>query len=363
MAVPNLIRSKKRCRVKIFVFEYTSGGGLQDHALPDALMRQGAIMHRALIADLLAINDVEVITMRDAGLPALDLRRSARIVPVRGSGACIECFDACVQGADAVWLVAPECGGILEQLSRKVEASGRILLGCEPDAVHLAASKLDTAQRLADAGIAVVATHASEARLPDGPGAWIVKPSHGAACINTRIFSGVQKAWSWIADQDGGAARGSEAAGDAARGGYVLQPFAAGQACSLSLLCCDGAVQVLSCNVQRVAVRDNQFHFLGSTVNGIVDVDGELASLARRIVAAIPGLWGYVGVDVIRTLQGIVVLEVNPRMTTSFAGLHAAIKRNPAQLVLDLLAAPLALVQPAFDAVVVSVDADAFDTC
>ena len=360
MAVPNVISSRKRCLVKIFAFEYTSGGGLFEHPLPDSLMRQGAIMHRALISDLLAIDDVELITMRDARLPALDVRRSARIVPVRGAGTCIACFDACVKEADAVWLVAPECGGILEHLSRKVEASGRILLGSEADAVHLAGSKLGTARRLADAGIAVVATHASEATLPDGPGAWIVKPAHGAGCINTRIFSGVQKAWSWIAEQNGGAAAG-ETAGEATRDDYVLQPFAAGQACSLSLLCCDGAVHVLSCNVQRVAVRDNQFHFLGSTVNGIVDLDGELASLARRIVAAIPGLWGYVGVDLIRTLQGIVVLEVNPRMTTSFAGLHAAIKRNPAQLVLDLLAAPLAPVTPVFDAVVVSVDAEAFD--
>lgn len=330
------------------------------------MLRQGAIMHRALISDLLAIADVEIITMRDARLPALDLPRSVRVVPVRGAGLCAACFDECVQGADAVWLVAPECGGILEYYSRKVVNSGRILLGCAADAVQLAASKCDTARWLAAAGIAVVATHASDAALPDCPGPWVVKPADGAACINTRLFGGVQRARSWIAQQKAGAARAGDVAGAAdivdiaVHGDYVLQPFVTGQACSLSLLCCDGAAQLLSCNVQRIAVRDNQFHFLGSTVNGIADVDGELARVARRIAAAIPGLWGYVGVDVMLTLHGIVVLEVNPRMTTSFAGLRAAIRRNPAQLVLDMLTTPLALVHPAFDAVVVSVDADAF---
>jgi predicted ATP-grasp superfamily ATP-dependent carboligase len=362
--------------VKIFAFEYTSGGGLFEHPLPDSMLRQGAIMHRALISDLLAIADVEVITMRDARLPALDLPRSMRVVPVRGAGLCAACFDECVQGADAVWLVAPECGGILEYYSRKVLNSRRILLGCAADAVQLAASKCDTARWLAAAGIAVVATHASDATLPDCPGPWVVKPADGAACIDTRLFSGVQKALSWIAQQKAGAVRVVDVTGAAnvanvadvadvadlaVPGDYVLQPFVAGQVCSLSLLCCDGAAQLLSCNVQRIAVRDNQFHFLGSTVNAIADVDGELARVARRIASAIPGLWGYVGVDVILTLQGIVVLEVNPRMTTSFAGLRAAIRRNPAQLVLDLLTTPLALVHPAFDAVVVSVDVDAFD--
>ena len=336
--------------MKIFAFEYTSGGGLFEHPVPDSLMRQGTIMHRALIADLLAINDVELITMRDARLPLPDLAPSVRVIPVRCSFA--QRFDACVKEADAVWLVAPECGGILERLSRKVEASGRILLGSASDAVHLAGSKRDTAHWLADAGIAVVATYVPADTLPDAVQAWVVKPAQGAGCIDTRIFSALHKARAWIADGGSDDRDGQE---------YVLQPFIAGQACSLSLLCQHGAARLLSCNVQRVAVRDNQFHFLGSTVNGIIDVDGALASLARRIAAAIPGLWGYVGVDVIRTLQGIVVLEVNPRMTTSFAGLHAAIKRNPAQLVLDLLGGPLGLSLPAFKSDVVSVDAEAFD--
>ena len=352
------MKLKKRCRVKIFAFEYTSSVGLFEHLLPESLMRQGTIMHGALIADLLLIADVELITMRDARLPVADLPPSVRVVPVRGSGPgpCMACFDECVQGADAVWLVAPECGGILEHLSRKVASSGRILLGSAAHAVRLAGNKLLTVRALAAAGVPVAPTYVPADGLPDAVQPWVVKPIEGAACLDTRLFNSSQRALAWIA---------ATVAQQCCQNNrhYVLQPFIAGQACSLSLLCCRGAVHVLSCNVQRIAVRDNQFHFLGSTVNGIVDVDGELASLARRIVAAIPGLWGYVGVDLIRSAHGPVVLEVNPRMTTSFAGLHAAIGCNPAQLVLDLLDRPLALSPPVFKRVVVSVDADAFDIC
>ncbi len=40
--------------------------------------------------------------------------------------------------------------------------------------------------------------------------------------------------------------------------------------------------------------------------------------------------------DFIETASGPIVIEVNPRLTTSYAGLHRAIGINPAQLVLEL---------------------------
>ncbi|NMM28698.1 MAG: ATP-grasp domain-containing protein [Glaciimonas sp.] len=331
--------------LKVYAFEYTSGGGLTDQKIPYPLMHQGEVMHRALLADLSAIPDVKVITTHDSRLPMLGLPQSALVIPVHGKFA--QHFNDCVQAADAVWLVAPEFGGILESLSRKVLRRKRILLGSRPGAIRVASSKLLTVRTLANAGIPVVDTYTPKDALPGKIEAWVVKPDKGAGCINTRIFSGVRKALAWI-----------ETNGD---DGYVLQPFISGQPCSLTLICCDGLARVLSCNEQRIAVLDNQFHFLGSTVNSITDSTGEFHQLAQKIATAIPGLWGYVGVDFILTEKGIVVLEVNPRMTTSCAGLHASLGCNPAELVLGLLQRSASLSHPAFKAVTVSVDVRAFD--
>ena len=52
---------------------------------------------------------------------------------------------------------------------------------------------------------------------------------------------------------------------------------------------------------------------------------------------AIPGLWGYVGVDLMLAKEGPVVLEINPRLTTSYCGLRRALGINTAAMVLDLL--------------------------
>ena len=38
-----------------------------------------------------------------------------------------------------------------------------------------------------------------------------------------------------------------------------------------------------------------------------------------------PGLWGYIGIDIMESARyGTQVLEINPRLTTSYAGLYQA---------------------------------------
>jgi predicted ATP-grasp superfamily ATP-dependent carboligase len=330
--------------LKVFAFGYSSGDGPMHEMRRSSLEYQSDMMLRALIADLSALPDIEVVTLRDPRAPAMDFPESVLVVPC--DQPFDRCFSDCVQLADAVWPIAPESAGILERLSRKVLRRKRILLGSTPAAVHLASSKMLTARALANAGIPVVDTYLPGEVLPAKVDAWVVKPDDGAGCTDTRIFNDVEKALAWV-----------EASGES---GYVLQPFVPGRPCSLSLLCCNGVAQVLSCNEQRIAVRNNQFHYLGGTVNSIVDTTGECNRLAQKIAKAVPGLWGYIGIDFIMTNRGAVVLEVNPRLTTSYIGLCASIGCNPAGLVLGLLHGLAVTNLPAFKTDVVSVDADMF---
>jgi len=102
------------------------------------------------------------------------------------------------------------------------------------------------------------------------------------------------------------------------------------------MLCCDGRARLLACNRQKVEITDGAFRFDGVSVNAVPDRDGRYAELASRVAQALPGLWGYCGVDFIETAGGPMVVEVNPRLTTSYAGLRRAIGVNPAELVLGL---------------------------
>jgi predicted ATP-grasp superfamily ATP-dependent carboligase len=331
--------------MKVFAYEHITGGGMVEQTLNTSIAHEGEMMARALLEDLASVPDVEVITLRDHRLPALDLPVTSLVV--NNSQDFDELFADCIEQCDAVWIVAPESGGVLEALSRKVVEGHRILLGSRPDAIHIAGSKLQTARLLLLNGVSAAKTYYPHENLPDIAQAWVVKPDDGAGCSDTRIFHDREQALIWINSQNLSTR-------------YVMQPYIAGEACSLSLLCRDGISRLLSCNRQRVIVRDNQFYFLGSVVNSIPDQHGQLANLAQQVAAAMPGLWGYVGIDIILTPEGPVVLEINPRLTTSYVGLHESINYNPAALVLNLLTLPFPARTPDLAHTTVDVDVEPF---
>jgi predicted ATP-grasp superfamily ATP-dependent carboligase len=110
-----------------------------------------------------------------------------------------------------------------------------------------------------------------------------------------------------------------------------------GESLSLCGLFAQGKAILLSVNRQHIHQQDNTFMLKGCCVNTIADENGIFSGLIQQIAAAIPELWGYAGVDLIRNKGGLHVLEINPRLTSSYAGLRAALGVNPAQLVIDLL--------------------------
>ncbi|WBS02906.1 ATP-grasp domain-containing protein [Pseudoduganella sp. SL102] len=305
--------------LKVFAFDHACAGGAGPTRSSAAQRFDGELMLRALCADLRRLPGVELVTLDGAAArPA--------------GGAFDRCFTDCVLAADAVWPLAPVGSGVLERLSQDVLRHGRILLGSTPAAVRLAGSKRAACHALLGAGIPTVATFGPGDTLPAAPGAWVVKPDDGAGCIDTRLF------------HDRAAAQLAAAAHVGRE--LVLQPFVAGRVGSLSLLCRDGAACVLACNEQRMAVHDNHFRFLGVTVNGLAGMAPQLEALGLAVAAALPGLWGYAGVDFILADSGPLVLDVNPRLTISYAGLHASTGINPAGAVLSLLQAEMPLALP-----------------
>lgn len=278
-------------------------------------------MVRALVNDLLKCPDVEVLLTRDERLPALDA--AVRTYWVRAGEPLANAWRACMAEADAVWPIAPETDGILEGLCHAVQGAGRLLLNSRPEAVAMATSKFATLAQLKAHGVPTVPTWWID-QPPPVPGTqWVVKPDRGAGCRDTRLITDPAELF-----RLGSAHSGPD---------WVVQSYLPGRAASLSLLVGDTGSCVLGCNLQRVVLIDDRFTLLGCVVNGLDWPEVLGAMLGRQVVAALPGLWGYLGVDFILTEAGPVVLEVNPRLTTSYVGLSRSIGRNVAGMVLDQL--------------------------
>jgi predicted ATP-grasp superfamily ATP-dependent carboligase len=305
--------------VRVFVYEFVTGGGLAGEALDRTLVSEADLMVRSLLEDLGNVPDLTCLTTRDP-----------RLAPIQGvetlAGQPDETpFDLFRRGtgmAEWVWPIAPESGGTLERLARLVLESRRGLIGSRPDAIRLTASKLATAVHLAGAGIPVVPSFQVDATdLPADQGPWVVKPDDGAGAEDALVVPDLESARAHLSS------RGPT---------HIMQPWVSGVPASLSLLCHEGKARLLACNRQKIRVTDGRIVLSGIHVNGEKARAVDFAALGERIAAAIPGLWGYVGVDLMVTSHGLMVLEINPRLTTSWCGLPQALSANPARWVVEL---------------------------
>ncbi|MGH8558661.1 MAG: ATP-grasp domain-containing protein [Methylococcales bacterium] len=313
--------------MKILVLEYISGGGLIKESIPQSLFREGDLMLNALLDDLAEIEGLRLAVMRDARLEAPGVQASLcnpEVIRVGPEDEFDDLWRAAIRSVDAVWPIAPETGGVLERLCKDVLECGKILVNSPPEVVALTASKTKTLEHLNQCGIDVVPTIGLAEFRDQFSGPWVIKPDDGAGCEGTQMVRDRQ-ALNWL--------RAKSSASKA-----IIQPFVDGPAMSLSALFKQGDARLLSCNRQHITLHNDFFFLSGCTVN-VAPVDPAMFSeLACAIAQAIPDLFGYAGVDLILTEGGPKVLEINPRLTTSYAGLSRAVNRNVAAMVLDLLA-------------------------
>jgi predicted ATP-grasp superfamily ATP-dependent carboligase len=331
---------KLRSALKIFVCEYISGGGLYREPLPSSLAREGILMRDALLRDIAGVDlvwlkEIEIITSHDVRLPPPQYAHQA--VPVAPGDDVWEIWRSCIDDCDAVWLIAPESDGVLSRLTEIVTRLGKTLLGSTQMSVDSTSSKLRTQLALQAAGIATVPT----CRFADWPqnadwlqnsgNSWVAKPDDGVGCSDNAYFEYADELRAWM--EQGRMLT------------HIIQPYQSGIPASLSMLCKHGQAWLLSSNLQKIMLHKNtptsgKFSYAGSVVNGMVAHWTAFELVAQQVAAAFPGLCGYIGVDMIveesAGASQIHVLEINPRLTTSYVGLRDAIGCNPANLILDL---------------------------
>lgn len=275
----------------------------------------------ALAADLQRIAGCRVVALRDPRVVQLSLGRGD-VVEVLSRFSHDEEVDRLAAEADATILIAPEFDGILSKLARRVTGVGGKLLSPSLEFIRVAANKQRTCDTLKAAGVPTSPgiTLESDEPLPAEFGyPAVLKPVDGAGSQDTYFIRDAYDkppAYAWP---------------------RRLESYVEGMAASVAVLCGPaGRASLLPCR-QRIS-EDGRMRYLGGELPLAAGFAERARSLAERAVAALPAAVGYVGVDLVlgRAPDGSedVVIEVNPRLTTSYVGLRAASRTNLAEAML-----------------------------
>ena len=305
--------------MRLFICEFITGGGLHDQELPDNLIREGSMMLEALLKDLLELGITDIITTRDARLDPLLL--PVEIVAIEED--IYHILESCMNDADAVLIIAPESDDILFNLTAMAERADCYVLGSTSGSVKSASSKLQTANLLSKNNISCIETTLLKDNIiPETESGWVIKPDDGVGaedcylCTDRKDLEQLKKTV------------GIE--------NFVIQKYLAGSPASLSMVCYQGKAQLLACNKQIFSFERGKGVLKGLVINGLLEQWTQFNTIAQNIAKADIGLLGYVGVDLILTESGPIVVEINPRLTTSYVGLRASLSLNPAELILSI---------------------------
>jgi predicted ATP-grasp superfamily ATP-dependent carboligase len=332
--------------VRILVFEFVSGGGLGGHDVSPSLAREGSAMLTALVTDLAAVGGHQIVTTVDPRFP-IGVPDDVEVVTVSPTARARDAvLDGLMSSADAMWIVAPETNGCLERLAARAERKGVKLLGSGSSAIRRASDKARLPRLLGRLGVLHPATRVIDASREEWQVAasvavrelgypLVVKPVRGAGCEGVSLVrNGRELRRAVTIAREAGAA-----------GRLVLQRYVRGVAASVSLLADGRRAIALTTNAQHIR-GTRPFAYRG----GATPLDHPLAARAAeeavRVCEAMPGLRGYVGVDMVVTRREAFVIEVNPRLTTAYLGVRAALGRNVAAMALAACAGTLPELSP-----------------
>jgi len=348
--------------VRLFVSEYICSGAWLEPDLPPSLAREGRAMLLALLTDLAQLPDVTLCTTWDARLgefPFVIHRRNEPrgLSPRQDAGATginpvthahgpnrVECtlihnprdeaisFQKLAAECDATYIIAPELDDLLAQRVQSVHDAGGHSLNAAPEAIHVCSDKWETFRRFTAANISTVPTARFVQNEHPFPYPVVIKPRFGAGSQDTFLVRN---------DTELHAAAARFPA-DTPTTEAIVQPFIAGRSLSVAAnFRPEGTLRELWPIGDQHLSTDGRFTYLGGRIPSPLDPQpsplSPLSTLISRLSTHCPGLSGYVGFDVIVPLAcdaPPLIVDINPRLTTSYLGYRALTDNNLAARIL-----------------------------
>ena len=323
--------------MRLLVYEYVSGGGCAGQPISPSVLSEGFAMLRSIVSDFKSA-DHEVTVLLDTRLSKLNPPIVADYtIPIFYPQEAEKFLVNAAKINDAVYVIAPETGQTLQSIVELVEHIGKVSLNCDASAIQKVADKTVLYETLKKNGLSTPNTGVLNV---DGGLAEVkqiirskfsypvvFKPMDGVSCFGLSIVkedAQIEKAIAKIK-------------AESSRKHFIVQEFIDGEAASVSVLCTGGKALAISLNKQnvKVAVPEAVSSYEGGTVPFDHPLKQEAFRVAENVVESFPGLRGYVGVDLVLVEDKPFVVDVNPRLTTSYVGLCRVASFNVAEALVN----------------------------
>ena len=312
--------------MRTFVGEFVCGGGFlrQDiRQVPRGLRDEGAAMAGALCRDLAELGDV-VIPL-DQRFP-LTLPPNVETVSLDPAKPLWPQWIAAARHCDTAIVIAPETDGVLAQAVAMLRAGGVDVASGSGDFLRVASDKLETARAMVAGNVPHPMTYAPASAPTDAGNVnrWVVKPRDGCGTDRIQTFDRLDQAVQQLHE------------------GFILQPWAEGRPVSVSVIVSGGEMTVLPAVAQSL---DGETCAYGGGHGPLPDdAQRRAASLAACALSAMPPTArGFIGLDLILASDPHhdCVIELNPRLTTSYVGLRHMVEGNLAQRIVGSCSGPV----------------------
>lgn len=285
-------------------------------------------MFEAILQDLAKLPYVQLSGLWDGRLGKISSGMKIDLQTVWTESEHQAAYMANARDMDATLLIAPESEDQLHVAAKRVIEAGGQLLGPSPELIDLTSYKSQLARHLAAHGVPVqagVELEIDERIAVDFNYPAILKPNDGAGSQQTwLVFDATE------AEQRRPPMR------------VRMEAFHPGKPVSVAVLCGPACRIALPACRQGIEITRNCIQYQG----GVLPLSGSQSKratrLALRAVDTLHSPLGFLGVDLMlgddTAGNDDVVLEINPRLTTSYVGLRAAVDVNLAELMLDVIA-------------------------
>ena len=309
--------------MRIFILEYFLSQK-KDRNFKESFYKEGKQILTSLIKSFAKIEELKLsIYVNQNNISLVDNNFNNVDFIVSNSKSQSSYFEKLINldlnSCDYFLIIAPETNNLLYQITKIMESKNLNNLGCSSECIKKAADKWLLYNNFKNTSIKLAESYLigrNDFNLDRDFFPAVIKAKYSAGSELEIIKS--KKEFKNLSIED--------------YKGQIIQKIINGVPGSLSIAANSKKLQILSFNKQLI--NPDNFSYLGSTINYKFPEKNKLKQLVKLIKQKYPNLNGYLGIDFIYNEKGVYLLEINPRITSSYIGLAKI--SNPAKIILDL---------------------------